>query len=87
MTTEVETEPVKLQLAAIFNKTTAELTQVEVTRIADIPQSTVSRIRNYQLRGLSAYKLLNLITQAGYDVTITVSPAKSGHGQITTVMP
>lgn len=83
----VEAEPVKLQLAAILNKITAELTQVEVAQISGLAQSEVSRIRNYNLHGFSVYKLLIIMTMAGYDVTIAVSPTKTGPGQITTVMP
>jgi predicted XRE-type DNA-binding protein len=87
MITEAETEPLKLQLAAIFNKVTAELTQHEVCRVVNLPQPTVCRMRNYQLRGISVYKMLEAIANSGYDVNITVSPSRSGPGQITTVMP
>ena len=51
------------------------LSQAEAGRVLGMPQSKVSAIRNYKLRGISMERLLQALTDLGQHVEIIVSPS------------
>jgi len=52
------------------------LTQVTAAKLLGIPQSKISAIRNYKLRGVSLERLMRALTLLGQHVKIVVSPSK-----------
>lgn len=51
------------------------LTQMEAAKVLGIPQSKVSFIQNYKLRGISLERLMLALAALGQNVEIVVRPA------------
>lgn len=51
------------------------LTQTKAAELLGMPQSKISSIRNYKLRGISLERLLRALTVVGQDVRIVVRPS------------
>jgi predicted XRE-type DNA-binding protein len=51
------------------------LTQVEAAKVLGVPQSKVSFIQNYKLKGISLERLMLALSALGQNVEIVVRPA------------
>ena len=62
------------------------LTQLEASKIIDLPQPKLSRLLNGQFRGISEAKMLECLIKLGRDVQIVIGEAKAQEGQLSVMV-
>ena len=65
--------PWREQLARELNRALVNRTQAEAAALLGVPQPRVSQLRNYDLQGISAERLMGWLVLLGYDVEIRVT--------------